>query len=170
MGIKYIDTLPVPTRSQNPFIIVSTPGLDPNEYNQVQLRPDRYLRNIVPQLYRLTSAKIYLLNSAVVADRVLYAGISKYGDDTNNTPIDFKYITGNIAASQQGKLTLIDVGSVVDCTLNGANIDAMVQIREVYVWGRDLVYFGVSNPQAGDTISVTFEFEYLNYKLGVTER
>lgn len=163
----------VPTPNQSPYVLFSISDIS-NSYNNIHISPE-YGERDIPHVFKLISGSISLATSAAVANRTIMAYLAKYEKGSNgDAQIRIgPWVTGNIAASQTGRLSLQPGG-----TLTGASLSDNTDVEGTVEWnpdgsiisGSDLVSITINSMQAGDLYSVCLLFEYLNHKLGITEK
>lgn len=168
MADDYIVPFKVPTPGQSPYVKMYRHVL-PNA-DLLILTPG-YL-NGVPQAFRLLELVLFFRASADVGNRTIIPTIARVYAEGGSGSVVFRATTGNIAATQAGKVVLsqYDINTLSGLTLDlQANVEGVAQLPDMILSGDDRVTIVTSGTFATDYYDIKVLAEYLNYKESITE-
>lgn len=160
--------IPVPRSEQNQIVDYTARQVDAQAFSHY-IQPGYYRK--IPHSYRLLNYSIYLIASAVVANRTITVLIRRYDIASGTHHQVFQAITGNIAANEDGLLIISPLGALSGLTNVGATVVATAQLNPegIYLSGNDYIGVGIGSVQAGDRVNIGAQFEYQNLIRGIKQ-
>lgn len=162
--------IPVPTPAEDQIVRMLLPSIDPSgTYSRFYVQPLGFKG--IPHKYRVVSADIILIASAVVGNRILNIQSTMRKDQSSNVYSNLLLVTGNVAASESARAFLGPLGTISNISIGGTStIKAYAEIsRDLFISGRDEVLITTTNPQAGDTLRGMITLEYRNNIENITQ-
>lgn len=157
---------PVPTPQQDQRVKIVQGQLFAASY-YASFSPG-YTINGVPNVFQILHCSGRVTCDANVANRTLTLQINSIKRGESGVNI-LNVITGNITASQTGRITLTGLGSLTGVSEQGANVLGLVQMDDLYISGDDTLSFIVGNPQGNDYTICGVTAKYLNNIENITQ-
>lgn len=156
--VKYYG-LHVPTQRQSRYVKFAEFGILPNVYTP-RIKAGKF--EGIDCHYKIKTFQVYLTCDANVANRTIDIQIAQRTPNALSGAIS-RHITGNITASQTGRIIYNSIGTLVGVTLTGLNVNGSIEIGDLFLIGEDEIQITIANAQAADSLNITGLFEYRNY-------
>lgn len=168
---QHDEYLSPPILGQSPYKTVYIPAIPGND--TIRLFAGREVDR-VPSLWRLARGMLAIVCDANAANRKMrytFRGVRDYQVGIDEVTYGGYYNNQNITANQSAKIWLLETNTTADVTYNevgqdNVGVERMIGLTHLLIGG-DYILISVDNGVAGDLLTVSMTFEYLNFSKGV---